>query len=301
MTPINLFEQIDISRNSNLLELFSLKKTKKGQVLVKQNKKESDLFVIRKGKFSVIDEQGKRITLAMLGPGNIVGEMSFLLDTPRSATVISTLDGQVYALSRKKLPELVEKKPVLSSQFLMGLCQLLTGRLRETDGMQNLLCGDEDFSKMEQVQKLAKELRSREKICNLDFDEPDLMEICEIRQVKKHYTVVGFSEKSNDLFLVKKGLFRIYSDPDSSVVLAEYGPGLMFGELSFIDGNTRSARIVAEEPGEILKLSRKVLEITLTKNPVMTARLLLSIGEFLAERLNLANLIIRLLSENDSI
>jgi CRP/FNR family transcriptional regulator, cyclic AMP receptor protein len=73
---------------------------------------------------------GDAVTISVLGPGSIIGEMSLLDGAPRSATCIAM--GKVLAagLSRKGLELLIDEQPRAAAKLLMGLAQRLADRLR---------------------------------------------------------------------------------------------------------------------------------------------------------------------------
>lgn len=70
------------------------------------------------------------MTLSVLGPGSIVGEMAMLDGSPRSASC--TAIGTVVAagLSRQALERLLDQHPRAAARLLLGLAQCLAERLR---------------------------------------------------------------------------------------------------------------------------------------------------------------------------
>ena len=70
---------------------------------------------------------GKR--LALLGPGDVVGELSLIDGKPRSATVTATSDLEVLELDRADLFKLMAKAPPVVRKLLESLAQ----RLRDAD------------------------------------------------------------------------------------------------------------------------------------------------------------------------
>ena len=69
-----------------------------------------------------------------LGPGEICGEMSFLEDSPASASVIAEKDVDAYHLDHPTLQSLFELFPHLASRFYRSLARNLSHRLRELIG-----------------------------------------------------------------------------------------------------------------------------------------------------------------------
>ena len=75
------------------------------------------------------------------------------------------------------------------------------------------------------------------------------------------------------------------SDNDRLKLLVSYSPGVMFGEMALLDGNPRSASVVAEENTEVMKLSYDDFESLLREHPQVAAKLTQNIALVLAKRL----------------
>jgi CRP/FNR family transcriptional regulator, cyclic AMP receptor protein len=99
---------------------------KKGTVMTRQGADGGLAFIIISGRAEVV-RNGKR--LALLGPGDVVGELSLIDGKPRSATVTATKDLEVLELDRADLLKLLTKAP----QVMRKLLEALAGRVREAD------------------------------------------------------------------------------------------------------------------------------------------------------------------------
>jgi CRP/FNR family transcriptional regulator, cyclic AMP receptor protein len=68
-----------------------------------------------------------------------------------------------------------------------------------------------------------------------------------IRQFKPGQTVVGYQDDSHDLFFILGGRLKvtIYSEAGREVAFRELTAGQSFGELSALDGQPRSANVIA--------------------------------------------------------
>ncbi len=65
-----------------------------------------------------------------VGPGEILGTLSFLHNTPRPADVHATMDGtRVLRITRASLEELSQHQPQLALQLTMNLARILCGKL----------------------------------------------------------------------------------------------------------------------------------------------------------------------------
>src|SRR5579871_301648 len=72
-----------------------------GQTLMRQFEKSNDLMIVADGAARIITPSGE--PLADLAPGSVFGEISFLDDAPRSATVISVRNTAVAVIPYTKL------------------------------------------------------------------------------------------------------------------------------------------------------------------------------------------------------
>ncbi|MCS6837705.1 MAG: cyclic nucleotide-binding domain-containing protein [Bdellovibrionaceae bacterium] len=82
----------------------AVKKLVSGEFLFKEGDAPDAMYVVKSGRFEVIKTKGSgEIKLAELGPGAMVGEMSFFDNKPRSASVRASKDGEVIVLPYKAL------------------------------------------------------------------------------------------------------------------------------------------------------------------------------------------------------
>lgn len=92
------------------------------------------------------------------------------------------------------------------------------------------------------------------------------------------------------LFLVESGSVRIERHEDGVMArLATLLPGECFGEMSFVDGNPTSARVVADETTVIRTITGEAIAAAEKSDPTFTGRLYHSIAAILSERLRLTS------------
>ena len=102
-----------------------------GAVLIQKGKRGNGVYLVLKGSARVvIPSQASRT----LGPGEICGEMSFLEDSPASASVMAEGEVEAFHLDRPTLQSLFELYPHLGSRFYRSLATNLSHRLRELIG-----------------------------------------------------------------------------------------------------------------------------------------------------------------------
>jgi CRP/FNR family transcriptional regulator, cyclic AMP receptor protein len=95
---------------------------KKGTVMTRQGAVGGLAFIIVTGSAEVV-RHGKR--LALLGAGDVVGELSLIDGEPRSATVTATSDLDVLELDRADLLKLMTKAPPVTRKLLESLARRL--------------------------------------------------------------------------------------------------------------------------------------------------------------------------------
>ncbi len=95
-----------------------------GQEVFKAGDPSDSLYYIVKGRFEVINSSG--VVVGTLSPDDLfVGEMSFLLDSHRSASVRAASDGRLIKITKREFVEAVRRKP----HYALLLSRLLARRL----------------------------------------------------------------------------------------------------------------------------------------------------------------------------
>ena len=90
------------------------------------------MFFIVEGSVEIIKQfDTKKHTIAELGPGRSVGEMSLIDGAPRSATVRAKEDLVLLVLKREDFQRLLEEQPAIANRIMMGIATLLSQSLRE--------------------------------------------------------------------------------------------------------------------------------------------------------------------------
>ena len=105
----------------------------RGDVLLAQGAKDHNLFLILQGYVRVeVADQGRGVSVARLGPGQVFGEMSFLEDAGAVASVIAEDDVAVDVVKETDLMALLNSDPSFSARFYQSLAVTMARRLRVT-------------------------------------------------------------------------------------------------------------------------------------------------------------------------
>jgi len=87
------------------------------------------MYIIRSGKVRIMKREGSHMaTLAELGPGSILGEMSLLDQQPRSATAKTLENTEVVVIDQEMLAKTYASIPA----WLTSIIRMVVQRLRET-------------------------------------------------------------------------------------------------------------------------------------------------------------------------
>lgn len=114
-------------------------KSKKGDRIVRKGDIGNELFVILKGAVEVLGSRdGKEFPIAVLGKGEIFGEMGFLSQTERSADVVALSDLEVLVVNQSFLRKAMNSMPNTANKILFNLSIILCERLRsKTKSMED--------------------------------------------------------------------------------------------------------------------------------------------------------------------
>ena len=84
-----------------------------GEVLVPEGTSDNHLYVIVSGSLGVTRNAGKDepVTLFTLGPGDLVGELSFIDGTKHYASLVAASPTRVFGIEREKLESLLHAHP----------------------------------------------------------------------------------------------------------------------------------------------------------------------------------------------
>ncbi|MEO7456888.1 MAG: DUF1003 domain-containing protein [Gemmatimonadaceae bacterium] len=114
-----------------------------------------------------------------------------------------------------------------------------------------------------------------------DAERRTLAGLFEERSFDVGETIFYAGEPGDDLFLVTSGRVDVFitSDTGEKIVLAEAARGDVFGEISLLDGEPRTASAVAVEGTEALSLDREQLLALVQRHPHVALDLLRVMGQ----------------------
>jgi CRP/FNR family cyclic AMP-dependent transcriptional regulator len=125
---LELFRGLSTSELTRVNDLLGRSKFPTGAMILTASQPGEVAYVILDGtlKVSVLQDNGRELTLALLGPGEIVGELSLTDRTGRSADVIALEPASVVWIDRNSFDQVRREIPAITENLL----RLLARRLR---------------------------------------------------------------------------------------------------------------------------------------------------------------------------
>src|SRR5882672_3872433 len=115
----------------------------------------------------------------------------------------------------------------------------------------------------------------------MDADErAALAEMMDCVDVKVGQTLFSYGDPGGEIFIVRSGRVELFVEntEGEKIVLAENERGDVMGELSFLDGGSRTATAVAREDTQLLRMHRERLMSFIDKHPHAASDLLTVVG-----------------------
>jgi CRP-like cAMP-binding protein len=89
------------------------------------------MYLILEGEFRVrVCNNDKETILATLGAGEFFGDISLFDHGPRSADVVSNMDGVLLKITSAAIGKLAAEEPAVALPFLMAVGKTLAARIR---------------------------------------------------------------------------------------------------------------------------------------------------------------------------
>ncbi len=131
---LDIFEQLRPEDVHWLLASAEIKAIAADRVLVREDDPSETIFFVADGLFEVyvFAGSGSSLKVGQLGPGDVIGEISWLDKRPISASVRALEASSVMALSTAALERRLAEDPKFAARFFRGIATLTAERLRKT-------------------------------------------------------------------------------------------------------------------------------------------------------------------------
>ena len=131
INQVPLFSGLDEAQQVSLQQKMGQTTLRRGETLFDEGDLGDRLYIVTEGKVKLghTSNDGRESLLAVLGPGEILGELTLFDPGPRSTTATAVSPATLLHLQHTDLMEIVEANPTLAKHMLRALAQ----RLRRTN------------------------------------------------------------------------------------------------------------------------------------------------------------------------
>ncbi len=118
-----------------------------------------------------------------------------------------------------------------------------------------------------------------------EHDLAVLSSYSEVRRLRSGETLIEAGDSDPSLYIVTAGALEVRQPRRrGDEVVSRLPTGSVVGELTFFDGRPRSARVVASEPSEVIRLGRSAFESLAAMHPSLGRHILMDLGRVLSGR-----------------
>ena len=137
LRQVSLFANLTDSELQALAADFVPLTFRQHETILRQGDQGEMLYLIQSGRVRiyVLGEEGQEISMRLMGPGEVFGELALIDDLPRSASVVALEDTVVLTLPRSAYLDHLRRCPQLALNFM----RTLSTRLRYTTGQAGSL------------------------------------------------------------------------------------------------------------------------------------------------------------------
>jgi CRP-like cAMP-binding protein len=131
LSRTQIFEGLPPADFDTVLSHVAVRRFGRGETILHRGDPSSGMFVIASGRvrISLVSEDGKEVTLGILGPGEVMGEMSLLDGGECSADAIAQEDCVMLVIERTQFLRLLRP----NTELCLHLLAMLSRRLRRAN------------------------------------------------------------------------------------------------------------------------------------------------------------------------
>lgn len=245
---IHLFAQLSEEDLKGLVEKSSVRQFPTGTVVCREGEYGDTCFAILEGtvEVSINTAEHTNLILALLGEGNIFGEMAALSGYPRSATVAAKEDLYLLEIPAKALNDLMKHSPSFK--------ETIEGLYFER-AVRNYLHKVPLFTSLDDAM-----LETLEKRVNLkSYNQGDV--------------IFREGDPGDSLYVIRTGFVKITKRlGDKDQIIAYLTQGNYFGEMALLEDEKRSATISVFTKVEVLQVLREDFILLLDENPKLAEK-----------------------------
>lgn len=250
--------------------------------LIQEGDQVRELIVLLEGslRISTSSAQGGEQQLATLGPGSMVGEMSWLEHRPTVASVDARPGSRILCIDVHELDTLKQTAPQVCVDFYRAIAKKLALQIDDQNSWIHRFASDQ-----QQLEPLRKVL-----ILFSELDEKDIYQLADLgtlRRLSPGEVLLQQGAPVPALYLVLAGEAEILVTIDGqSRLVGSSRRGELLGETTMLvaerSGATATVRTL--QGMELLEIQKVDLMTLLQQDPAMTARFYRAISCMLSQR-----------------
>lgn len=130
LRSISLFAELSDRELETILDDLRVREYRRDDIIFRQGDESRELYIVFKGKLRIykVSPAGNETSIAIFGPGDIIGEMAAIDPEPRSTTVKALSSVTLLVMSHEAFYQHLKSMPRLS----LGMNHLLVQKLRWT-------------------------------------------------------------------------------------------------------------------------------------------------------------------------
>jgi len=131
LSSINIFSDLSDNELENLHKVFKPRNYLKNSMIILEEEYGDLVFVVKTGtiKITRVNDEGKEVILALLGPGEIFGELAILDGEARSANALAQENCKLLAINKEDFLDILKHNFSISYSLMCELAK----RLRKSD------------------------------------------------------------------------------------------------------------------------------------------------------------------------
>jgi len=142
-----------------------------GDVVFREGDPPTTAFLIEAGEIEISTSQnGERLILSHLGPGDLLGEMAVIDEAPRTATAVALTDCMLFPIDRAQISERLSKTDPIIRSLLEGQLKRYRGALAAMQGRRDAHSDTDTPSAQVGIGKIRLETHLREALVNDGLD-----------------------------------------------------------------------------------------------------------------------------------
>ncbi len=120
-----LFSGLGLENVKRIADLCTIQKYDSGEMLFQKGDPGDALYGLRRGRILITTStaEGKRLTLNVLGSGDVFGEIALLDGRQRTADAVIAEPSELYVIRRSAFNELLLRQPEIALRLIELLCE----------------------------------------------------------------------------------------------------------------------------------------------------------------------------------